>query len=62
MPACGMYFRTTVLDLILPRLCTGERLTAREISALGHGGLCRSCPECRYPRCSFGLAGAVSHD
>mgnify|MGYP005835318615 CR=1 FL=1 len=58
VPACGMFFRTTVLDLVLPRLLTGERLTRRDIVALAHGGLCRGCPECRYPRCSFGLAGA----
>ncbi|MGB9802333.1 molybdopterin-binding protein [Desulfofundulus sp.] len=58
MPACGMYFRTTILDLVLPRLLAGERLTSRDIVALAHGGLCRSCPECRYPRCSFGLSGS----
>lgn len=58
VPACGMYFRTTILDLILPRLLTGERLTRKDIVALAHGGLCRSCPECHYPRCSFGLARA----
>lgn len=54
MPACGMYFRTTVLDLVLPRLLAGERLTRKDIVALGHGGLCRVCPECRFPQCSFG--------
>jgi molybdopterin biosynthesis enzyme len=58
VPACGMYFRTTVLDLVLPRLLIGEHLTRQDIVALSHGGLCRSCPECRYPRCSFGLAGS----
>lgn len=58
VPACGMYYRTTILDLVLPRLLTGERLTRRDIVALAHGGLCRSCRECRYPHCSFGLAGA----
>lgn len=56
VPACGMYFRTTILDLVLPRLLTGERLTRRDVVALAHGGLCRNCQECRYPRCSFGLA------
>lgn len=60
VPACGMYFRTTILDLLLPRLLTGERLTHRNIAALAHGGLCRNCRECRYPQCSFGLAGARS--
>ncbi|MCL6638610.1 MAG: molybdopterin-binding protein [Firmicutes bacterium] len=58
VPACGMFFRITVLDLVLPRLLTGERVTGKDIVAMAHGGLCRGCPECRYPRCSFGLAGA----
>lgn len=57
IPACGMYFRITVLDLVLPRLLAGERLSGGDIVALAHGGLCRNCPECRYPRCSFGQAG-----
>ena len=58
VPACGMFFRTTVLDLVLPRLLAGERLRRRDIIALGHGGLCRQCQDCHYPRCSFGLAGS----
>ncbi len=58
VPACGMFFRTTVLDLVLPRLLVGERLRRRDIVAFGHGGLCRQCRDCHYPRCSFGLAGS----
>ncbi len=54
VPACGMYFRTTVLDLILPRVICGERITRHDIAALGHGGFCLSCPECRFPICPFG--------
>jgi molybdenum cofactor synthesis domain-containing protein len=59
VPACGMYFHTTILDLVLPRLLTGERLTRRDIVSMGHGGLCRTCPECRFPRCSFGSVSNV---
>ena len=58
VPACGMYFGITVLDLVLPRLLTGERMTRRDIVSFAHGGLCRGCSVCHYPRCSFGLAGA----
>lgn len=58
MPACGMYFHTTILDLVLPRLLAGERLDRKDIVAFGHGGLCRTCPECHFPKCSFGLAGS----
>ncbi len=54
IPACGMYFKTTVLDLVLPRILTNERIGRPEIAALGHGGLCLSCKKCNYPTCPFG--------
>ncbi len=54
IPACGMFFRTTVLDLVLPRVLAGEKIGRREIAALGHGGLCLGCKRCRYPICPFG--------
>ncbi len=57
VPACGLYHETTLLDLILPRVLVGERLTRRDIAVLGHGGLCLHCPECRYPTCPFGKCG-----
>ncbi len=57
LPACAMYFKNTVLDILLPRLLAGERVTAAEIAALGHGGLCRRCETCFFPNCSFGKGG-----
>ncbi len=54
VPACGMFFKTTIVDLLLPRLLAGERITRRDIVALAHGGLCRSCSPCTYPNCTFG--------
>ncbi|MEN6324863.1 MAG: molybdopterin-binding protein [Syntrophomonas sp.] len=54
VPACGMFFKITILDLLLPRLLAGERVTRRDIASLAHGGLCRICPECHYPNCTFG--------
>ena len=57
LPACAMYFQNTVLDILLPRLLAGERVTAAEIAALGHGGLCHRCESCFFPRCSFGKGG-----
>jgi hypothetical protein len=54
IPACGMYHKTTIFDLILPRLLAGERISREELAVLGHGGLCLDCPECRYPVCPFG--------
>ena len=56
VPACGMFHKITVLDLVLPRLLTGESIGREELARLGHGGLCRNCPRCQYPVCSFGKA------
>ncbi|QJW44778.1 molybdopterin-binding protein [bacterium BFN5] len=54
IPACGMYARITVLDVVLPKVLAGEMITRHYIAALGHGGLCRKCADgCRYPDCSF---------
>ncbi len=58
IPACGMYFRITVLDLVLPRLICGERITREEIARMGHGGFCFGCKECRFPVCPFGRGGS----
>ncbi len=54
VPACGLYHRITVLDLVLPRILAGERIGRAELAFLGHGGLCRDCAECSYPHCPFG--------
>jgi hypothetical protein len=54
VPACGMFHKITVLDLVLPRILTGETIGRKELAAMGHGGLCRNCTSCRYPVCSFG--------
>lgn len=54
IPACGLYHETTILDLVLPRILAGERLTRRDIATMGHGGLCLNCAECRFPACPFG--------
>ncbi|MFT5698622.1 MAG: molybdopterin biosynthesis enzyme [Desulforhopalus sp.] len=54
LPACGMYHKITVFDLVLPRILTGESIGRREFAELGHGGLCRNCKVCQYPVCNFG--------
>jgi len=54
VPACGLYHRTTVLDLVLPRILAGERIGKAELAFLGHGGLCKDCEVCVYPHCPFG--------
>ncbi|MDO9533538.1 MAG: molybdopterin-binding protein [Deltaproteobacteria bacterium] len=54
VPACALHHRSTALDLVLPRILAGEHIGKTELAFLGHGGLCRDCPECLYPNCSFG--------
>jgi hypothetical protein len=54
VPACGLYHRITVLDLVLPRILAGEHIGKAELAFLGHGGLCKDCEECAYPHCPFG--------
>lgn len=47
--ACGMFSKATVLDLILPRLFTGARVTAGDFNGLGHGGLLSKDMAFRFP-------------
>jgi hypothetical protein len=54
LPACGMYHKITVFDLVLPRILTGQKIGRKEFAELGHGGLCRNCKSCQYPVCNFG--------
>ncbi len=54
LPACVLFFRSTVLDLILPRVLAGERITRKDLAAMAHGGMCLECETCHFPRCSFG--------
>ncbi|MDA8134773.1 MAG: molybdopterin-binding protein [Desulfobacteraceae bacterium] len=57
LPACGLYHRTTIFDLILPRIMAGEKPGPRDLARLSHGGLCLNCKPCRFPACSFGKSG-----
>ena len=54
LPGCVMYAKATIFDILLPRIAAGVRIDRAHIKALGHGGLCLSCPECHYPICPFG--------
>jgi len=54
VPACALHHKVTVLDLILPRILAGEEIGKTQLALMGHGGLCRDCPQCAYPHCPFG--------
>ena len=54
LPGCVMYHQASVFDLTVPRILAGETITRADIIAIGHGGFCSNCSECRYPICPFG--------
>ncbi len=54
LPGCVMYYRSSIFDLVVPRLLAKEKVTKADIVQMGHGGLCSSCKNCTYPSCSFG--------
>jgi molybdopterin biosynthesis enzyme len=54
LPACVIYYQTTIFDIILPRVLAGEKITRMDMVAMGHGGMCLSCDRCQYPVCPFG--------
>lgn len=54
LPGCVMYSKRTIFDLILPRVMANDRVSGKDLAALGHGGLCLNCEVCTYPNCGFG--------
>jgi hypothetical protein len=54
VPASAIFHGITVLDLLLPRILAGEKISRRDLAQLAHGGLCLQCEECGYPICPFG--------
>ena len=49
-PGCARSPKTNIVDLLLPRLLAGDRLTRGDVAALGHGGLLEDVPERPRPR------------
>jgi hypothetical protein len=56
LPGCVMFHNASIFELLVPRLLAGLAVTEKDIIALGHGGFCAYCAECRYPVCHFGKA------
>lgn len=54
LPGCVMYAKTTIFDLVLPRIAAGVRISRKDITRFGNGGLCLGCEDCRWPDCGFG--------
>jgi molybdenum cofactor cytidylyltransferase len=49
-PGCARSAKENVLDLVLPRLLAGDRLSRADLVGLGHGGLLEDVPERGAPR------------
>ena len=54
LPGCVMYSRASIFDIVLPRIVAGMRISRRDLTRLGNGGLCLQCEICTYPNCGFG--------
>ena len=54
VPACALFFQTTSLDLVLPRVLAGLETTRADLARMGHGGMCMECKSCTFPKCPFG--------
>ncbi|MCP3960099.1 MAG: molybdopterin-binding protein [bacterium] len=49
-PGCARSPKQNIVDLVLPRLLAGDRLTRADVAAFGHGGLLEDVPERPLPR------------
>lgn len=56
LPGCVMYMKTSIFDLVLPRILADIPVTRDDLTRLGVGGLCLSCEVCHYPICPFGTS------
>jgi len=49
LPTCGAYSKATAVDLLLPRLLSGEPASERTVAKLGHGGILTRSQRFRFP-------------
>lgn len=54
IPGAAISLPTTVFDVLMPQIFTGDKLTKQELINLANGGLCHMCKSCHWPNCSFG--------
>ncbi len=57
VPAATIFHKATALDLFLPRLLTGEKISKEQIFRMGHGGLANENTDANFPNCTFGAGG-----
>lgn len=54
VPGAAISLPTTIFDVLLPQIFSGERIAKEELMHLGDGGLCQMCKVCHWPNCTFG--------
>ena len=54
VPGAAISLPTTIFDVLLPQIFTGDKLTKDDLIRLGDGGLCQMCRACHFPNCTFG--------
>ncbi len=54
VPGAAISLPTTMFDVLLPQIYTGDKLTKAQLINLGEGGLCQQCRVCHFPNCTFG--------
>jgi hypothetical protein len=43
VPGASLYYKNTILDIVLPRIFIGDILTKRDFVKMGEGGFCSTC-------------------
>ena len=54
VPGAAIKLPTTVFDVLLPQIFTGDKISKEELIGLADGGLCQMCNVCHWPNCTFG--------
>ena len=54
VPGAAISRPTTMFDVLLPQIFSGDPLTKDDLLRLGEGGLCQMCDNCHFPNCTFG--------
>jgi molybdopterin biosynthesis enzyme len=49
LASCSMFSKSTIADVVLPWIMTGERVTEKTLAALGYGGLLDRGMSFRFP-------------
>lgn len=53
VPGASLHSKVTSLDVFLPRIFAGLKITKEDTVKCGLDGLCLNCKECHFPNCNF---------